>query len=141
MTDTKSSLVPGLSGSISIVVSEQHTARHMGSGTRDVLATPALVALLEAAAEKAVAGHLPENQQTVGVYLELTHDAATPVGMQVTVSADLTSVHGRTMLFHLKAHDEVEEIASGTHTRTFAARASLDRMLQKKQKNKKIAGK
>ncbi|MDL2284039.1 thioesterase [Oxalobacter sp. OttesenSCG-928-P03] len=127
-------LSPGLEGHVSVVVNEQHTARHMGSGNRDVLATPMLVALLEAAAKKAIAPGLAENQQTVGVHLDLTHDAATPVGMQVTAFARLVSVSGRTLVFELSARDEMEKIASGTHTRMLAAAASLDRMLQKKQK-------
>ncbi|NLC24638.1 MAG: thioesterase family protein [Oxalobacter sp.] len=127
-------LKPGLQGEVSIIVSDAHTARHMGSGGRDVLATPMLVALVEAAAQEAVSSYLAEGQQTVGVHLALTHDAATPVGMQVTATAELVSVNGRTLVFDVKAHDEVERIASGTHSRTLAQAASLDRMLQKKHK-------
>ncbi len=134
MGDSSGSLKPGLSGEVSCLVNEQQTARHMGSGSRDVLATPALVALLEAAAQEALRPHLPENHQTVGIHLELAHDAATPVGMRVTAFAELLSIHGRTLLFRLEARDEMEKIASGTHSRTLAAAASLDRMLQKKAK-------
>jgi len=136
MANPASAMKAGLRGSASLVVNEQHTARHMGSGNRNVLATPMLVALLEAAAQDAVAAHLAEGQQTVGVHLELTHQAATPVGMRVTAYAELVSVSGRTLLFELRARDEVEEIAAGKHARTLAATASLDRMLQRKKPGK-----
>lgn len=134
MNRNENTIQPGLQGKVSFVVREEHTARRMGSGGRDVLASPMLVAVLEAAAQEAIASGLAENQQTVGVYLELTHHAPTPVGMQVTALAELVSVNGRTLIFHINAHDEMEEIASGTHTRTLAQTTTLDRMLQKKHK-------
>jgi len=134
MKRRENALQTGLHGQISFVVNDAHTARYMGSGSRDVLATPMLVAFLEAAAQKAIALHLSENQQTVGVHLELTHDAATPLGMRVTAQAELISVDGRTLVFHISAHDEMDKIASGTHRRTLAQTTSLDRMLQKKHK-------
>jgi predicted thioesterase len=109
----------------------------MGSGQRDVLATPALAALMEAAAQEAVAACLEENQQTVGTRLDLTHDAATPVGMSVTAEAELAAIEGRTLYFTLTARDEQEIIASGRHTRTLAATASLERLLQKKLRQMK----
>lgn len=134
MSRNENILKPGLQGEASVIVSDVHTARHMGSGGRDVLATPMLVALVEAAAQEAISPHLGEGQQTVGVHLALTHDAATPVGMRVTATAELLSVSGRTLVFGIQAHDEIEKIASGTHSRTLAQAASLDRMLQKKHK-------
>lgn len=137
MSEKETLLKPGLKGSLSFIVEEKDTALFMGSGQREVLATPALVAFLEAAAQKAVSSSLEENCQTVGVHLELKHHAATPAGMRVTVSAELIEVNRRLLTFHLQAHDEMEEIASGTHIRTLALTASLDRMLQKKRKNKK----
>ncbi len=134
MSRKENAMQPGLLGKVSLVVRKKHTARHMGSGGRDVLATPMLVAFLEAAAQDAIASSLTEEQQTVGVHLELTHDAATPVGMRITALAELVSVKGRTLVFQIRAHDEMEEIARGTHTRTLAQTATLDRMLQKKHK-------
>ena len=76
-------LKPGLHGSIEIVVGEQHTAPHIGSGRVHVLATPVMVNLMEAAALQAVEGLLPPGHQTVGIHLDITHVAATPVGMRV----------------------------------------------------------
>ena len=80
-------LQPGLKGSAEIVVGEQHTAPHVGSGRVRVLATPVMVNLMEAAALHAVEGLLPAGHQTVGIHLDITHVAATPVGMRVRAHA------------------------------------------------------
>src|ERR1700716_3112115 len=75
-------LQPGLTGTVTIVVGEEHTAPHVGSGRVHVLATPVMVNLMEAAALQAVEGLLPAGHQTVGIHLDVTHVAATPVGMR-----------------------------------------------------------
>ncbi|NIQ28506.1 MAG: thioesterase [Gammaproteobacteria bacterium] len=110
-------LKPGLKGESSIVVSDEHTAPHVGSGVVPVLATPVMVNLLEAAALAAVEKHLPRGYQTLGTVLNVRHFAATPVGMKVTASAELTAVNGRTLVFRLSAEDEAERIGEGTHER------------------------
>ncbi len=130
----KNILKPGLKGNLSFIVEKQHSAIFMGSGTRNVLATPALVAFLEAASQEALNAYLEENYQTVGTYLELSHHGATPIGMRVDVTAELIDVNKRMLTFRLNAFDEIEEIASGKHIRTLALASSLDRMLQKKAK-------
>ncbi len=110
-------LKPGLTGESSIVVSDEHTAPHVGSGVVPVLATPVMVNLLEAAALAAVEKHLPRGYQTLGTVLNVKHFAATPVGLRVTASAELTAVNGRTLVFRLIAEDEAERIGEGTHER------------------------
>lgn len=110
-------LKPGLKGESSIVVADEHTAPHVGSGVVPVLATPVMVNLLEAAALAAVEKHLPRGYQTLGTVLNVKHFAATPVGMKVTASAELAAVNGRTLIFTLIAEDEAERIGEGTHER------------------------
>lgn len=110
-------LKPGLKGKSSIVVSDEHTAPHVGSGVVPVLATPVMVNLMEAAALAAVEKHLPPGYQTLGTVLNVKHFAATPVGLKVTASAELTAVNGRTLVFTLSAEDEAERIGEGTHER------------------------
>ena len=78
-----SSLQPGLKGHVEIAVSDEQTAPHVGSGRVHVLATPVMVNLMEAAALQAVEGLLPAGHQIVGTHLDITHTAATPVGMRV----------------------------------------------------------
>ncbi len=110
-------LKPGLKGESSIVVADEHTAPHVGSGVVPVLATPVMVNLMEAAALAAVEKHLPSGYQTLGTELNVKHFAATPVGLKVTATAELIAVNGRTLVFTLSAEDEAERIGEGTHER------------------------
>jgi fluoroacetyl-CoA thioesterase len=122
-------LEPGLSGRVEHLVAEESTARHLGSGSVDVLATPELVRLMEVAAVAALAGNLPAGITSVGVAMDMQHTAATPVGLRLEVSAVLTGVQGCRLEFQVVARDEVEEIGRGTHQRVlvevekFVARA------------------
>ena len=108
---------PGLKSSTEILVGTRDTAPHVGSGRIKVLATPVLVMLLEEAALNAVEGLLPAGQQTVGTRLDVSHTAATPVGMRVTAHAEVTKVEGRKLTFRVWAEDEVERIGEGVHER------------------------
>lgn len=108
---------PGLKSSTEILVGTRDTAPHVGSGKIKVLATPVLVMLLEEAALNAVEGLLPAGQQTVGTRLDVSHTAATPVGMRVTAHAEVTKVEGRKLTFRVWAEDEVERIGEGVHER------------------------
>ena len=111
-------LVPGLIGECQTVVTETNTARHLGSGNVEVLATPEMVRLMEKAGVAAVDHLLPGGQRTVGVHLDVAHLAATPLGMTVTARAELVEVDGRRLTFRVEAFDEVEKVGQGTHQRT-----------------------
>lgn len=108
---------PGLQGSTEIMVGTRDTAPHVGSGKIKVLATPVLVMLLEEAALNAVEGLLPAGHQTVGTRLDVSHTAATPVGMRVYAHAEVSRVEGRKLVFRVWAEDEVERIGEGMHER------------------------
>ncbi len=108
---------PGLVASTEILVGTRDTAHHVGSGKIKVLATPVMVMLLEEAALNAVEGLLPAGQQTVGTRLDVSHIAATPVGMRVTARAEVVAVDGRKLTFKVWADDEVERIGEGIHER------------------------
>ena len=110
-------LRPGLTGTASVIVTADRTAAALGSGNVDVYSTPSLIALLEAAAINAFAGHLPDGQTSVGTALNIKHLAATPVGMTVNATATLTTIDGRRLVFDVSASDEVELISEGTHER------------------------
>ena len=107
----------GLSASLSLFVEPASTARNVGSGSLDVLATPALAALMEAAACKAVNGFLAPGWTSVGAELVLKHEAATPLGGKVEATAAVTAVDGRRIDFELTASDEAGRVGSGTHSR------------------------
>jgi fluoroacetyl-CoA thioesterase len=129
-----STLVPGLRATVEIVVGEEHTAPHVGSGRVHVLATPVMVNMMEAAALQAVEGLLPEGHQTVGTHLDITHTAATPVGMRVKAHAELTRVDKRTLTFSVYAEDEKERIGGGLHERIIINLERFDVRMQDKLK-------
>ena len=98
-------------------VSASNTAATLGSGDMDVFATPAMVALMENAAMKAVAAALPEGSATVGTQMNTSHIKASPLGAAITASAVLTEVEGRKLTFAVKAWDDKGVIGEGVHTR------------------------
>jgi fluoroacetyl-CoA thioesterase len=110
-------IVPGLVGQTELLMGEENTASHLGSGNVAVLATPEMVRLMEKAAVAAVDHLLPDGYRTVGVAVNVRHLAATPVGMRVRVQAKLVAVEGRKLTFRVEAFDEVEKIGEGEHKR------------------------
>jgi predicted thioesterase len=119
MSENKNSkaLAPGLNAKVEIAVGDSETAAHLGSGSIAVYATPALVALMENAAIRALEGHLPGGYTTVGARIDIRHLAATPVGMLVHAHAELIEIQGRKLTFHIQAWDEVEQIGEASHVR------------------------
>jgi len=125
-------LKPGLKAEASLVVGPEHTAESVGSGKVGVLATPVMINVIEAAALAAVEPHLEAGHQSLGTYLEISHIAATPVGMQVTATAEIVKVDGRHVELKVRAQDEVEEIGSGMHHRIVVNVAKFDARVAKK---------
>lgn len=110
-------LRPGLEASVERIVTDADTARVHGSGDLDVLATPAVVALCEAAAVAAVGSGLDASQTTVGGRIDLEHQAPTLPGRTVRARAVLEQVDGRRLAFSVEAEDGSGTIARGTHLR------------------------
>lgn len=107
----------GMRGRAETVVTPDNTAQAAGSGLLPVFATPWMAALMENAAVQAVQGALSPEEGTVGTRLDVTHDAATPVGMKVWAEAEVTAVEGRKLTFSVSAFDEAGKIGGGTHQR------------------------
>lgn len=126
-------LAPGLTGQASITVTPENTANAFASGTVDVYATPAMIALMEAAAVKALAAHLPAGITSVGTRLDVRHLAATPLGLVVTARATLIESDGRRLVFTVEAWDAVEKIGEGTHERFLIDIARFNHRLRDKQ--------
>ena len=110
-------LVTGIKGNSKVLAENSNSARTMGSGTLDVFATPAMIALMENTAFESVAGELEEGSGTVGTALKVKHVAATPVGMKVVCETELVKVDGRALTFSVKAFDEKGLIGEGEHER------------------------
>lgn len=107
----------GLKGRAETTVTPENTAQAVGSGLVPVFATPYMIALMEGAAVNAVQATLAPDEGTVGTRLDVTHDAATPIGLKVWAEAELTAVEGRKLTFSVAAYDEREQIGGGTHER------------------------
>lgn len=123
---------PGLRGQAELVVGPEHTATAFGSGAIEVFATPMMVALMEKAAVAAVEHLLPGGMNSLGVQLDVSHLAATPVGMKVTATAELIAVDKRRLEFSVRARDEKELIGDGRHIRIAVNAASFkDRVADK----------
>ena len=111
------SLKPGLLGTATLIVGTEHTAPRLGSGRAPVLATPIMIALMEAAAVDCVERLLAEGQESLGVRIEVDHTAGTPIGLAVTATAELKEVDGRRLVFYVEARDAREIIGKGRHVR------------------------
>ncbi len=107
----------GLSATVTQTVTEEMSAKNVGSGTVSVFSTPELVLLLEKTALLALDGKLEAGKTTVGSGLDVAHLAATPIGMTVKCTAKVMAVDGRKLIFEVTAEDEQESIATGTHIR------------------------
>ena len=130
-----SRVTPGLNGSAQIRVGPEHTAAFVGSGRIAVLATPVMINLIEAAALAAIEHLLPLGHQSLGIHLDVTHTAATPMGLRVTATAEVVKVEGRTVTFRVEARDEIEPIGGGTHQRVVVSVERFDERVQRKARS------
>ncbi len=107
----------GREGSLEQVVRPEHAADRFQNAGVTVLATPVLCHWFESAAVRAIAEQLESGEATVGTRLSIEHLKATPIGMEVRVTARVVAIDGRRVDFEVSAFDEVELVARGTHER------------------------
>lgn len=110
-------LTTGVRGTREIAVTDENTAKALGSGGLAVFATPAMVTLMEFCAANSVLPFLPEGSSTVGTKLDIRHLSATPVGMTVRCETELVEIDRRRLVFACKAYDEAGLIGEGTQER------------------------
>jgi fluoroacetyl-CoA thioesterase len=125
-------ITPGITGTAELTVGPEHTAPFVGSGRIAVLATPVMINLIEAAALAAIEHLLPTGHQSLGIHLDVSHTAATPIGLRVTATAEVLHCEGRTITFRVEARDEFEQIGGGTHQRIAVSVARFDERVQRK---------
>ena len=107
----------GLNHTSVLTVADAVTAMAFGSGELRVLATPAMLALMENAAMLAVADVLPEGCTTVGGYIESSHLRPTKVGEKVRATAEVIKVDGKKIYFKVAAFAGDVLLGEGTHLR------------------------
>ena len=107
----------GLKHISELTVTDSVTAIKIGSGDMPVLATPAMMALMENAAMLAVADELPEGCTTVGGHIESSHLKPSKIGDKVTATAEVTKVDGKKIEFKVSAYFGEALLGEGTHLR------------------------
>jgi len=126
-------MIPGLSGESEMMVKDEDLVSQLGSIDVDVLSTPRLVQLMEAAAIEAIHKFIPSDQLSLGTLLKIKHLSPTPLGMKVVAHALLKEVNKNRLLFLVDAYDEIEKVAEGEHERILV---SKERFLQKVSKKR-----
>lgn len=126
-------ITTGIKGRLERTVTDELTAAHIGSGLVKVFATPMMIALIEQTCYESVLPYLEEGQGTVGTLVNVTHSAATPVGMRVWCESQLVEVDRRRLVFEVKAYDQCGLIGEGTHERFII---DSDRFQQKTNEKK-----
>jgi fluoroacetyl-CoA thioesterase len=126
----KPTLQPGLTGTLEYRVPAERTVPHLlpeageFSGMPRVLATGYLIGLVEWACMRALRGHLDDGERTVGVHVDVSHEAPTPPGGTVRLEAELTAIDHRRLSFTVLATDDAGVVCRGVHQR---AVINLDR--------------
>jgi len=101
----------------------------------EVFATGFLVGFLEWACIKAIKPHLDwPREQTVGTHIDVSHEAATPPGLEITAIVELIKVDGRKLVFNVEAHDGVDLISRGQHERFVINKEKFDAKIGEKKK-------
>jgi fluoroacetyl-CoA thioesterase len=119
----KATLKPGLSHRFSYRVPENKTVPHTFPESPEIAAMPKvfatgfMIVLMEWTCTQLMAPHLDPGEGSLGVHVDVSHLAATPAGMTVTVDAECTEVTGQRVAFHVKAHDGIDLIGEGRHER------------------------
>lgn len=119
---------PGLRGSFSETVTPEKTARHYGSGSVEVFATPAMIAGMEKTCMDSVQPLLAAGETTVGTMIHATHVKATPLNDTITYQSVLTGVNDRQLTFSVEAYDSKGLIGRAEHHRFII---NTERFMQK----------
>ena len=113
-------------------VTDEMTAKRIGSAGSKILSTPNMVALMEGAAMELAKAYLEEGQTTVGAEIHCRHLAPTPVGMKVSATARLRSVERRKMWFDIEVNDEKGRCGEGSHLRIMVSQQGMKDKAEKK---------
>ena len=134
----KDSLKPGLRATLTMRVAPEMLVPRLAGlfpnfgDMPEVLATMAMVGFVESACLKCVSGHLDASEHSVGIHVDVSHVAATPVGMQVRAEVELVAVEGRRLTFAVKVFDEGGLVGEGRHQRAVIAVARFRERVQAK---------
>src|SRR4030042_808380 len=126
-------MLPGLVGQSEMMVREGDLVSQLGSIDMDVLSTPRVVQLMEAAAIKAIQEFIPPDQLSLGTHVKIKHLSPTPLGMKVVAHAILKEVNENRLIFLVDAYDEMEKVAEGEHERILVSKEHFLQKVNKKR--------
>jgi fluoroacetyl-CoA thioesterase len=126
-------MLPGLTGQSEMMVREGDLVSQLGSIDVDVLSTPRLIQLMEAAAIKAIQEFIPSDQLSLGTHVKIKHLSPTPLGMKVIAHAILKEVNKNRLIFLVDAYDEMEKVAEGEHERLLVSKEGFLQKVKKKR--------
>ena len=122
----------GAKGSFTLVVAPDHLAsRFKDAMLPHVLATPVMIMMMENAALNAIKPYLDEGESAVGTHVDVVHQAATPEGLRVTASAEVTNIDGQRIDFRIEATDGTQVVGTGTHERRVINLAKFSERLKR----------
>ena len=125
----------GIKGRLELVVSEEVTAKHIGSGTVLVLATPMMIALMEKTCRTSVKPYLEDGQETVGTHVNVSHDSAVPVGRKVWCESEVVEIDRRKITFKVMVYDGDTIVGHGTHERFIIDEKKFGEKVEAKKSN------
>lgn len=127
-------LAKGLHKELRALVSREMTAKHLGSGSAEVLSTPTMILLMEEVARRLADEHLPEGKTTVGVAVNVRHVKAVPVGEEVVVRAEVMAVEGRRVMYWVEARWGDKLVGYGYHERAVIDVEEFSKRLEEEKK-------
>ena len=127
-------IVPGIRGEKILTVAPENTAAVLGSGCLPVVATPAMITLMELCAAESVGELLDEGFSTVGTGIDIKHLSATPVGMCVRCETELVEVDRGRLVFVCRAYDEAGLIGEGKQERFIVENEKFMAKVESKKK-------
>lgn len=110
-------LTPGMRYVRKYVTTEQHSAKHVGSGSVEVLSTPSMILFMEETCRIFADEHLPEGQTTVGVHVDIHHVRPAPIGSEVEIHTTFLQTDGKRLMFWVEAWCSGVLIGYGLHER------------------------
>jgi predicted thioesterase len=118
----KEGFAAGLTAEIEHTITPDQGITHLGPDVPSVLSTPAMIALMERTTVRLLSPYLEESEGSVGVHVDVSHTAPTPIGAKVKVTAALVSIEGRRLTFKVEAHNDKGKFGEGTHKRVIIDR-------------------
>lgn len=113
------------------MVTSEYTAKHLGSGSVEVLATPAMILFMEHTCRVNLDKLLPPDQTTVGVHVDVYHVKPAPLNSEIKVEARLLQVDGKKLIFYVTAYWEDTLIGYGIHERYIVDKVAFAQKIRK----------